>query len=172
MVPYYIIGIPFRILDIAGSETIKTLDRWGIFDMPPSEHAGLPLPLGVYLLPEGGISGLEGVSYGVNVRRPDFFGKGNKAYLTLSSSTKHADKLAGGMYFHLNRDWGLQLGAGTSDLPLTKYYGLGYASSEGDRSFYNRISRWVGAELDRDLGRFFSVEVRSYYSQVEARESR
>lgn len=172
MVPYYIIGIPFRILDVATRETVKTLDRWGIFEMPPSEHVGLPLPFGVYLLPEGGISGLEGISYGVNLRRPDFLGKDNKAYLTLSSSTKHADKLAGGFYFNLNRDWGLQLGAGSSELPLTRYYGVGYESSAGDLSYYNRSSKWAGAELDRDLGRFFSVEMRSYYSQVEARESR
>ena len=172
LVPYYIIGIPFRIVDVAGRETVKTLDRWGIFDLPPAEHAGLPLPYGVYLLPEGGISGLEGISYGLNIRKPDFLGEDNRAFLTISSSTKHADKLAGGFYFQMNPTWGLQLGAGTADLPLTRYYGLGYGSSAGDRSFYNRISRWVGAELDRDLGLSTSLEMRSYYSQVEARESR
>ena len=86
MVPYYIIGIPFRILDVATRETVKTLDRWGIFEMPPSEHVGLPLPFGVYLLPEGGISGLEGISYGVNLRRPDFLGKEIPSIITVKSS--------------------------------------------------------------------------------------
>ncbi len=171
LVPYNILGIPFRILDVAGRESIKALDHWGIFDMPPSEHAGLPLPYGTYLLPEGGISGLEGISYGVNVRRPNFFGPENMAYLTVSSSTRHADKLSGGFYFHLNEAWGLQLGGGTAELPLTKYYGMGYTSTEGDESFYNRKSKWAGAELDRELGHSIKVEVRSYHSIVEARES-
>ncbi len=171
LVPYHLLGLPFRILDVAGRESIKTLDRWGIFDLPPSEHAGLPLPGGFYLLPDGGISGLEGFSYGLNFRNPDFLGQGNRAYLTISSSTKHADKLAGGFYFRIGEQWGLQLGAGLSDLPLTKYYGLGFESTAGNRSFYNRISRWVGSELDRDLGRFFNLELRSFFSQVEARDS-
>ncbi len=171
LVPYNILGIPFRILDVAGRESIKALDRWGIFDMPPSEHVGLPLPFGTYLLPDVAISGLEGLSYGINVRRPDFLGAGNMAFLMVSSSTKHADKLSGGLYFNLTETWGLQLGAGTSELPLTKFYGLGYGSTEGDESFYNRISQWFGAEVNRDLGRRISVELRSYYSLVEARES-
>lgn len=172
MVPYYIVGIPFRIVDEAGKGAVRTLDSWGIFEMPPSEHVGLPLPYGVYLLPDAGISGLEGISYGVNLRRPDFLGKGNRAFLTISSSTKHADKLAGGFFFQVNPDWGLQLGAGTSDLPLTRYYGLGYESSRDNKSFYDRMSKWVGAELNRDLGRYLSVEMRTYFSRVEARESR
>jgi len=172
LVPYHVVGLPFRILHFAGSNTIKTLDRWGVFEMPPSDHAGLVLPFEIYLLPEVGISGLEGISYGANLHKFDFLGKDNRALLTVSSSTKHADKIASGFYFQMNRDWGLQLGAGTSDLPLTKYYGLGYKSSGGDESYYNRISRWVGAELDRDLGHSFSLELRSFFSQVEARNSR
>lgn len=172
LVPYYLLGLPFRILDAAGRETVTALDEWGVFDLPPAEHAGLPLPYGIYLLPDGGISGLEGFSLGANLRKPDFFGKGNLAYLAISTSTKHADKLAGGFFFQLDPDWGLQLGAGLADLPLTKYYGLGHGSLEGNKSYYNRISRWFGAEIDRDLGRFISLELRSYFSQVEARESR
>jgi len=171
LVPYNILGIPFRIVDAVGKESIKALDRWGVFDMPPAEHAGLPLPYGTYLLPEGAISGLEGISLGLNVRRPDFLGPGNMAYFTISSSTRHAHHVAGGFYFHLNEAWGLQLGAGTAELPLTKYYGLGYQSTEGDESFYNRISQWYGAEVDRELGNNIKVEMRTYFSNVEARES-
>ncbi len=171
LVPYYVVGLPFRVVDFAGRESVKTLDKWGLFGLPPAEHVGLPLPYGVYLLPDGSISGLEGISYGLNLRRPDFFGKGNMAYLTASSSTKHAGKLAGGFYFNLDENWGLQVGGGVADLPLTKYYGLGYASIAGDRSFYNRISRWVGVEFDRDLAHSLSIEMRSYFSRVQARES-
>ncbi len=172
LVPYYILGIPFRILNTVGQESINALDRWGVFNVPPSEHAGLRLPGDFYLLPEGGISGLKGISYGLNVRRYDFWGQGSKLFLSVSSSTKHADELAGGFYFQLDKHWGLQLGGGTSELPLTKYYGLGYESTEGNESYYNRMSRWVGAEVDHDLGRAVSMELRSYYSRVQARESR
>lgn len=171
MVPYYVVGIPFRIVNFVGRESVEALDRWGIFSMPPSEHVGLPLPLGIYFMPDGGISGLEGFSYGGNFRRPDFLGPDNLAFLTLMTSTLHADKIAGGFYFNLDRHWGLQLGAGSAELPLTKYYGLGYGSTKGDRSYYNRKSKWVGAELDRDLMENLSLELRSFFSQVEARES-
>jgi outer membrane protein assembly factor BamA len=172
MVPYHVLGIPFRILNYLGTGTIKTLDKWGVFGLPPAEHAGLPLPYGIYLLPEGGISGLQGISYGLNFRRPNFLGPGNMAFITASNSTKHAYKLAGGFNFHLGPDWELQLGGGRADLPLTKYYGMGYNSRAGNRSFYHRGSHWVGAELDRKLHRTVSLEVRSYYSEVEAKDSR
>ncbi len=95
MVPYHILGIPFRILDFVGTQTIKGMDRLGIFGMPPAEHAGIPLPFGTFLMPEGAISGLQGFSYGLNVRRPNFLGPGNMAFVTDMTEQKKALSLAG-----------------------------------------------------------------------------
>ena len=172
MVPYNIVGIPFRVLDFVGHESLKAADRLGFFGLPPAEHLGLPLPLDIYLMPDFGISGLEGTTYGLSLTRYDFLGPENRLYLTASSSTRHADKYAGGTIFQLTSRSGIQLGAGYSELPLTKYYGLGPTSERDDLSYYNRRSWWAGLEGDYDAGRKVGVEFRGYFSRVEAADSR
>jgi hypothetical protein len=172
MVPYYVLGIPFRIVHLVGDRTINFLDGLGLFGLPPAEYAGLPAPFGTYLMPIMGIEGLEGVTYGMSIHRPELFGGPHEAYMVLESSTKHADRLAGGFLFKLDDVWELQIGGGRKETPLTKYYGTGFESNKADLSYYERSINWAGIELDRDIGKAFSLELRSYYSRVQASESK
>jgi hypothetical protein len=154
LVPYHVVGIPFRILDFVAHGTLKTADGLGLFDAPAAEHVGLKLPLDLYLMPEFGISGLEGTTYGFNLSRYQLFGPHNEIFLTASSSTRKAVKLGGGY----------------AEVPLTKYYGLGPASDRDDRSYYNRESWWVGLESDYSLVGPLDLEFRTFTSRVAASE--
>ncbi len=172
MVPYYVLGLPFRLVHVVGDRTINFLDDLGIFGLPPSEYVGLPAPFGTYLMPIVGIDGLEGITYGMSIFRPELWGGDHQGYLALESSTKHADRFAGGLLFSLGEVWEFQIGGGRKETPLTKYFGVGLESHRGDLSYYERTINWGGFELDRDIGKDFSLELRSYFSRVEASESK
>lgn len=172
MVPYHLAGLPFRFLNYVGHQGLEAADRLGFFGLPPAEHLGLRLPLDLYLMPEFGISGLEGTAFGLNLTRYDFLGPDNRLFLSASTSSCKADKVSGGALLNLGAKSDLQLGAGLSHLPLTKYYGLGPTSEPDNLSYYTRRSWWGGAELDHDLGRGLDLEIRSFYSGVEANPSR
>jgi hypothetical protein len=88
-----------------------------------------------------------------------------------SRSTRQADDLSGGTLFHLGRGWTVQAGGGTEEKNLTPYYGLGPQSYYGDLSYYHRITNWGGFEVRKDVGQKVQLELKTYYSQVEARES-
>ncbi len=170
--PYNLVGIPFRLGNLVVRETVETLDGWGLFDLPPVSEKGLPLPGGFLLMPDGGYSSLLGWQAGFNIRHPHFLGKSHKAYLTLETSTRHADKLGGGFRFQLDDKWALDLGGGGADIPLARYFGHGYDTVGGRESYYNRISHWGGLDVTRQLGRHTHTRLRSYFSHVEAKDSR
>lgn len=172
LVPYHVVGLPFRGLDYLAHQGFVLADRLGLFGFPPAEHPGLPLPLGVYLMPEFGISGLEGTSLGVNLTRYGFLGPGNRVHLVLESSTRHANKTALGTLFQLDPKSSLQLGIGYSACPVTRYYGLGPTSLRENESYYRRRSWWAGFEGDRSLGGNLSLEFRGFWSRVKAGRSR
>ncbi len=169
--PYDLVGIPFRLGNIVVHETVETMDSWGLFDLSLAEETGLLLPGGFLLLPAGGYSGLTGWEAGVNIRHPAFLGEGNKAYLALSTSTRHADKMGGGFRFRLDPAWTLELGGGGADMPLARYFGRGPRARVEDESFLNRVAHWGGLDLIRRLSRASRARLRIFYSRLELRDS-
>jgi len=169
--PYDLVGIPFRLGNVVIRETVEKMDSWGLFDLPPVPEPGLPLPGGFLLLPDGGYSSLMGWEVGANIRHPAFLAEGNKAYLNLATSTRHADKIGGGFHFKLDQDWALELGGGGADIPLARYFGRGYDSREHEESYYNRIARWAGLDLTRQLGSVTHTRLRVFYSHLDVRDS-
>ena len=171
LVPHFVAGIPFRLLHYTTEATITKMDDLGWFDLPPARHMGLILPAGGYLMPSIDISGLEGVTYGLSVLRPDLGGSENLAYLKVSRSSRNAEKMAGGMYFQLTPDTGLQVGGGFAEMAKMIYYGLGPESETGGRSYYERASIWGGVEIDRYLGGGFRTDFMTFFSEVRVDES-
>ena len=64
----------------------------------------------------------------------------------------------------------LQAGGGTEEKNLTRYYGLGPQSYNGDLSYYHRRTHWGGFELRKYVGKKVELELKTYYSEVEALE--
>ena len=169
MVPYWIVGIPFRIVYLGIDQTVIGLDKLGLFGVA-AEYPGLKGPLGTYIMPHVSIGDLEGFTLGLEVTRPDFLGPGNMLFFQGSRSTRKADELSGGTLFHMGRNWTLQVGGGTEEKNLTRYFGLGPDSYYGDLSYYHRLTTWGGFELEKDVGRKVGLELRTYFSKVEALE--
>ena len=169
MVPYWIVGIPFRIVYVGLDQTVIGMDKLGMFGAV-AEYPGLKGPFETYIMPVVSIGDVEGFTLGLEVTRHDFLGPGNMLFLQGSRSTRKADELSGGTLFHLGKTWTMQVGAGTDEKNLTRYYGLGPESIDGDLSFYHRRTTWGGFEVERDVGKKIGLELRTYFSKVEALE--
>ena len=169
LVPYWVVGVPFRLAYLALDQTIVGMDKLGLFGTP-GEYPGLRGPLNTYLMPDIAIDGLEGVTLGVQVTRPHFITGDNKLFLHASRSTRNAGKFGGGTIFHLGEVWHLEAGGGFESANQTRYYGLGTDSLDGDLSYYYRSTTWGGFDLNRDLGANVRTGVRAYFSQIQARE--
>ncbi len=169
MVPYWIVGIPFRIVYLGVDQAVIGMDKLGLFGAA-AEYPGLKIPGGAYLMPVISIGDVEGFTLGLDVTRPDFLGPGNMLFIQGSRSTRKADELSGGTLFHLGQGWIIQAGGGTEEKNLTRYYGLGPDSYFGDLSYYHRRTTWGGFELEKDVGRKVGLELRTYFSKVEALE--
>ncbi|MCB1184116.1 hypothetical protein KDM41_11835 [bacterium] len=169
LVPYWVVGIPFRIVYGIGDFTIKKMDAWGLFGRP-GDYPGLKGPFGTYIMPSLSINDLEGTALGVDVRRPDFLGAGNMLFLRADRSTRRAGAYAGGALFHLGDTWQLETGGGFESVNQAKYYGVGPYSSDADLSYYYRSTSWGGFDLNRDVGASARLGVRTYYSRVNVRE--
>ncbi|MBU8869970.1 MAG: BamA/TamA family outer membrane protein, partial [Gemmatimonadales bacterium] len=171
LVPHFLAGLPFRLIHHTTEATLTYMDNLGWFELPPTRHMGLALPWGGYLMPSIAASGLEGVTTGLSILRPNLGGPENRAYVKGSISTRHAEQLAGGMYLKLGPKTGLQLGGGLAEMSKMLYYGLGPSSDIGARSYYERISAWGGLEIDHLLGRGVRADFMTFFSQVRVTES-
>lgn len=171
MGPYHILGLPFRALYLVGDGTINLLDGLGLFDLPPADYRGLPGPWGTYIMPSFAIESLEGTKVGLSVMRPEFLGPDNTFFVAGDISTRHAQKIGGGVLFGLGPVWDLQIGGGTEEIPAVRYYGMGHDSGYGEQSYYFRGAAWGGFELERSVGAGFGLVLRPYYSRVVAKES-
>jgi hypothetical protein len=171
MVPYWVIGLPFRLVYYGVDQTVIGMDRLGLFGVA-AEYPGVRGPWGTYIMPMIAIGDNEGFTLGAEVTRPDFLGEDNLFFMKASTSTRRADEIAGGTLFHLGPEWTLQIGGGGEKVNLTRYYGLGYDSFNGNLSYYQRQTSWGGFELARDLGGKIGLEFKNYFSRVEALEPR
>jgi hypothetical protein len=171
-VPYFVVGLPFRLVDFGVHQSIAAADRFGFFDLPPAEHMGLRLPGDFYLMPEFGMSGMEGTTYGLNLNRFDLWGPGNRFYLEAWRSTRRDKKISAGGLFHLTSRAELQVGAGTRAMPQTEYFGLGPESLEENEAYYHRGSSWAGLETAYHLDDHLTLEIQTNYTAVKSRSSR
>ena len=169
MVPYWIVGIPFRIVYLGVDQTVIGMDKLGLFGAA-AEYPGLKGPFDTYIMPVVSVGDVEGFTLGLEVTRPDFLGPDNMLFIQGSRSTRKADELSGGTLFHMGRSWTIQIGAGSEEKNLTRYFGLGPDSYYGDLSYYHRRTTWGGFELEKDVGRKVGLELRTYFSKVEAIE--
>jgi outer membrane protein assembly factor BamA len=169
MVPYWIVGIPFRIVYFGLDQAVIGMDKLGLF-AAGGEYPGLKVPGGAYLMPVISIGDLEGWTFGLQLTRPNFLGPNNMLFIQGSRSTRKADELSGGTLFQLGKGWAIQVGGGTEEKNLTRYYGMGPDSYNGDLSYYFRRTTWGGFELDKDVGHKTALELRTFFSQVEALE--
>jgi hypothetical protein len=171
MVPYWVIGVPFRLVYLGLDQTVIGMDKLGLFGAA-AEHPGLKVPGDVYLMPVVSVGDVEGFTLGANLSRYDFLGPENMLFIRGSVSTRKAEDLAGGTLFHLGKGYAIQVGGGTEEKNLTRYYGLGPDSIYGDLSYYHRITTWGGFELDKYVAEKSSLELRAYWSKVQALEPR
>mgnify|MGYP001823281485 CR=1 FL=1 len=171
MVPYWLIGIPFRIGYFALDQTVIGMDKLGLFGQA-AEYPGLHGPFDTYTMPVVAIGDLEGFTLGFNIIRPRLFGPRNMLFLEWTTSTKHAYNFSGGTIFGLDDKSDIQFGGGREQIHQTRYYGLGPESLDGDLSYYHRRTYWGGLEYDRDLGANIGLEFKSYFSRILAKEPR
>ncbi|MEN8007603.1 MAG: BamA/TamA family outer membrane protein [Candidatus Krumholzibacteriota bacterium] len=169
MVPYWVVGVPFRVVYLGIDQTVIGMDKLGLFGAA-AEHPGIKGPFDTYLMPVVSIGDVEGFTLGLDVTRFDFLGPGNMLFIQGSRSTRKADELSGGTLFHLGKSWTVQAGGGVEEKNLIRYYGLGPDSIYGDLSYYHRTTTWGGLEVEKNVGRKIGLELRSYFSQVEAVE--
>ncbi len=171
LVPYWIIGVPFRAAYLIGDQTVTGLGKLGLIG-GEAEYPGLKGPFGTYTLPSGSIHGLEGLTLGVTVTRPNFLKRDNLLFMRANRSTKGAGGYAGGTLFHLDRVWHLEVGGGFESVNQARYYGLGPQSHNGDLSYYYRSTSWGGFDLRRDITTSVKMGLRAYFSQIKVREPR
>ncbi len=169
MVPYWIVGIPFRIVYVVLDQAIIGMDKLGLFGAA-AEYPGIKVPGGAYLMPTISIGDITGFTLGVDVTRPHFLGPDNLLFLQASRSSRKADLLSGGTLFNLGSGWSVQVGGGYEEKNQVRYYGLGPDSFYGDKSYYMRTTTWGGFELEKDVWDRTGFELRTYFSRVQARE--
>lgn len=169
MTPYWVIGIPFRAAYIVTDQTVKGMDKLGLFGAP-GEYPGIKGPFGSYIMPSLSIHDLEGTTLGLKVTKPRFFGEDNLLFLRASRSTQRAGAYAGGVLFNLDDVWHLEMGGGFESVNQTRFYGLGHDSRNGDLSYYYRGTTWGGFDFNRDLSPSLKMGIRAYFSQIEAHE--
>jgi hypothetical protein len=171
MVPYWVVGIPFRVVYLGLDQSVIGMDKLGLFGAA-AEHPGLKVPGDAYLMPVISVGDVEGFTLGAELTKFDFLGPGNMLFIQGSRSTRKAEDLSGGTLFHLGKGYSIQVGGGTEEKNLTRYYGLGPDSIYGDKSYYHRITSWAGFELDKQIAPKIALELRSYFSSVQAKEPR
>ncbi len=170
LVPYWIVGAPFRVAYLALDQTVVGVDRLGIFGRP-ADYPGLPLPGGAYLMPSLALGELEGVTGGVEISRPELLSPEGMLFFQANTSSRNADEISGGLFASAGRGWDLQLGAGFEEVNLNRYYGLGAEARVEDLSYYFRRTVWAGWELDRGLGGPYSLSLRSDFTRVRIKNA-
>lgn len=169
MVPYWVIGLPFRLAFLAGDQAVTGLDRLNLFEFK-AEHPGLPGPFGSFIVPALSGGELEGTALGFELVRPRFLHPRGLFNLQASRSTRHADDVTGGAFVPLGPAWLLQVGFGSEEVNLWRYYGLGGDSLEEDLSYFWRQTQWLGLALERPVARELDLEVQAYFSRLANRE--
>ena len=170
MVPYWVVGLPFRLAFLAGDQAVTALDKLNLFEFK-ADYPGLPGPFGSYIVPAVTIGELEGASLGLELMRPHFLHPDGLLNLQGSRSTRHADELSGGAYLPIGDDWRLQVGFGSEEINLQRYHGLGADSREEDRSYYWRHTQWLGFAAERGVARNLDLELMGYFSRLQGRLS-
>lgn len=170
LVPYWVVGLPFRLAFLAGDQAVTGLDKLNLFEFK-AEYPGLPGPFGSYIVPALSGGELEGTALGFELVRPRFLHRQGLFNLQANRSTRHADEVSGGAFTPLGDDWLLQLGFGSEEVNLRRYHGLGGDSREEDLSYYWLQSQWLGLALERPLAGTAAVEFLAYFSRLANRES-
>ena len=166
LVPYWLVGVPFRAVWYVGDQTATGMEKLGLFG-GKAEYPGLKGPFDTYFMPSLAIHGLEGTKLGINMSRHNFLGPDNMLFMRVNRSTKRAGAYAGGTLFHLDDVWHLEMGGGFESVNQARYYGLGPGSRNGDLSYYYRSTHWAGFDLNRDIAPSVQMGLRAYYSNVK-----
>ncbi len=169
LVPYWVLGLPFRLAFLAGDQAVTGLDKLNLFEFK-AEYPGLPGPFGSYIVPALSGGELEGTALGFEVVRPRFLHRQGLLNLQVSRSTRHADEVSGGVFTPLGGAWLLQLGFGSEEVNLRRYHGLGGNSREEDLSYFWLQSQWLGLALERPLAGVAAFELQAYFSRLANHE--
>lgn len=169
MVPYWVVGLPFRAAWYATDQSVKGMDKLGFFG-GQAEYPGLVVPGGAFVMPTIVFDGLEGLTLGVHVTKPHFLGRDNMLFLRGARSNSKSGAYGGGTLFHLTDAWHLETGGGFESRNQARYYGLGPDSRNGNLSYYYRSVSWGGLALERDLRSDLQLGTRIYFSQVQSRQ--
>lgn len=170
LVPYWVVGLPFRLAFLAGDQAVTGLDKLNLFEFK-AEFPGLPGPFGSYIVPALSGGELEGTALGFELVRPRFLHRQGLFNLQANRSTRHADEVSGGVFTPLGDAWLLQLGFGSEEVNLRRYHGLGADSRQEDLSYYWLQAQWLGLALERPVARAAAVELQGYFSRLANGES-
>ncbi len=170
MVPYWIVGVPFRIAFLAGDQTIKGMDKLGMFGAA-AEYPGIQGPGGSFIMPTLAIHSLEGLTLGLQVTKPHFLSPDGMLFLRANRSVNRGGAYGGGTLFHLGEAWRLELGGGFESRNQARFHGLGPTSQNGDLSYYYRSTAWSGFDLDREIVPDVRLGLRAYFSQIQVRQA-
>jgi len=171
LVPYYIIGIPFRILDFGIRKSAQGLADLGLFKPVDPVRRGLPGPVGTSWLPSFSIGDTRGTAIGINLFHDHFFGGDNRLQIKASTSTFRANRLSIGTEFGTWRPVFWQAGVGFDRNPGTRYYGIGPDSDPDDRSRYERTVQWAGANVGTRNVADYLIITRAVFTSIRADES-
>jgi len=170
LVPYWVIGIPFRLLDLGIKGAAKGLNNIGAFNVL-GPQAGFPGPWDSYILPMGSYGSSRGFQIGVNIFHDYFFGAENRLKIHASTSTLRADKASIGTIFRQLYPTTYQLGVGLDTNPGTRFYGIGPDTDEENEARYRRSFVWAGGNLRRTLPARWTLGARAIFTAVQARGS-
>jgi len=171
MVPYWVIGVPFRLLNWALKGLIVILDKWGLLNLFADVAGGIPGPWGSYFLPIFSISDAKGLQLGLVLHHNRFLGGPHNLRMEAAYSTLQAQDANLGMLFRLSDRQQMVFGTGIDKNPGTQYYGLGRDSKASGKSFYERTITWFGLNTTRRVGRTFGLGARAVFTTARARES-
>jgi outer membrane protein assembly factor BamA len=171
LAPYYVLKVPFSLLNAGARETVTFLDESGAIHTIADLLGPREGPFGlVFNLSSGS---LEGLGVGVTTYHDAFLSPRNRLRLGLRTSTNGHHRATAGLTIPVGDDGReFELGAGYRMHPNSRFFGIGPDSDEDDKSFVRQELTWFGANYALPLAGDLDFEAGALYSMVGARGPR
>lgn len=171
LVPYWIAGIPLRLLAAGVGEGIEYLDESGVAGTVGGWLGPRTGPFGVIISARAG--GLSGVGGGAVVEHTELFNRPGTAFRGRIAGTFIGDfRASGAVRIPFSERSLLDLGTGYRFRNRVRYFGIGPERGEEDESRFRQRTWWAGGEVTGSWGDQITTSASLVFTSVKPLDAR
>ena len=171
LVPYWIIGLPLRLVAVGVGEGVELLDGSGVASTVAGWLGPRTGPFGVIISARAG--GLSGVGGGVAVEHTELFNRPGTAFRGRVAGTFIGDfRASGAVRVPFAERSLLDLGTGYRFRNRVRYFGIGPERGAEDESLFRQRTWWVGGEVTGSWGDQITTSASLVFTSVKPLDAR